>query len=694
MRPGNYLHCRWRNLLFEFTLMSKVIRRSTCPSHPERRAAIGFWFGACARLLGELSRKDPTGASRLIEAMGANILDVPHWIVGRSLAIGRLKGSAGAQLAASIMDALESSGRSFVALQGPGSLHGFSPLLKEAQATKRRGLEDEIYSELLADNETLTTRVFATPLNFLTSFMTIAGERGRRDVLDAICNCIIKDPENFSSQSTFFAFDFLATFLVAMQERGKRAVLDATYTGLHRRTGDLVEKSFNAQLGALAAFLKIVADHDRHDLLAAVYDGLASDLNRLVARAASTPLDFLAFFFGVASEHDKSKLVDGICDYLVADPITLSETAFQSSVIGVTGFFRMLDQLAKRDLILILWRCISREAEIWEQKLADATPDHLSRFLAKIPRDAPEFGVEVLRTQKLESWQYGKFRSDRFSTGAPGLAAVFRRYNRSDLCEALLDNIIKRRNGMDFSNSAYGLTEMSRTLWLVSESTARLEVSGFLDAIVGPKWLSASFRAANLYSLSDALTSLADHNPPDVITRFHCKELDVRIKSSILQLRSGNDELLGVNIRLIAAAALVGRQVHLEPISKRRWDQIIELANGDLAHRPDKGLEGQQRQFWIGLRVIVSAMGISYDVPPSVLETTCRLWQSNLVLDSTAFNQSGGGNAGEPWIRKNDPSCNYYRFDKSMVRWLRKCIDLGGGKLVPDDEPVWTIAGF
>ena len=60
----------------------------------------------------------------------------------------------------------------------------------------------------------------------------------------------------------------------------------------------------------------------------------------------------------------------------------------------------------------------------------------------------------------------------------------------------------------------------------------------------------------------------------------------------------------------------------------------------------------------------------------AVIEETLALWTNNV-------NETSAKPDGSPhWI------------NKSMVRWLTKCVLSGSGQLSPDDEPLWLLTGF
>ena len=265
-----------------------------------------------------------------------------------------------------------------------------------------------------------------------------------------------------------------------------------------------------------------------------------------------------------------------------------------------------------------------------------------------------------------------------FPRGAAYLAMIFARYEREDLSEALSDYLLERQNPDDFGVAKHGLTELSRLLTILHEREAPIvKIERTVESIATPDWLESCFREANIFSLTENLNALARRQPTQVLSRFWCPGLDLRIRQAVINLEATQDDELAANLRFIAVCALAGRVAPLELVTKLVLDKISRLPLEVLAHKPDASdVDNWRWQLWIGLRLLASADIGQMSIDASTIDQTLSLWKSNL--------EESGANVAS----------NLRRINESMVLWLSACALSGTGLLLPGHEPLRHLTGF
>jgi hypothetical protein len=327
-------------------------------------------------------------------------------------------------------------------------------------------------------------------------------------------------------------------------------------------------------------------------------------------------------------------------------------------------------------LVDVVRKALESESQRLAKLITDTSPDQTMSLFVLIPEELLWVGKAITEPLDVKYWEFGDYRSERFSPGAPGLSLMFENFGRNDLQDALVSNVLRRKNPADFRIPAHGLQEISRLLGQVTEADQEL-VAPFLDCVCTTQWLTRCFRSASASSLAGVLIGIATYQSPEVIARFWCVALGQRLKAEVHQLTTANPEDMSATVQFIGACNLLGWALPRSILGTAPLDKIGKLPSEVLAHNPDRDMvDSWQRQLWFGLRAIASLASDRLMVDQSAVEQTLTLWQANLVETSSK------------------PDGTPHKINESMVRWLRRCASTKKGQLLPDKQPLWRLTGF
>lgn len=203
-----------------------------------------------------------------------------------------------------------------------------------------------------------------------------------------------------------------------------------------------------------------------------------------------------------------------------------------------------------------------------------------------------------------------------------------------------------------------------------------------LKIVCTDKWLTGIYKSGSTLGLAGALHMIAVHQPPSVIRLFWNQALGARLRKELSNFALLDDQGLNAAVQLLGTTTLVGWKVNRSVLFNAPLDRISQLPN-IMKHRPEAYIAEQwQRQLWLGLRVVASIGPGPLCVDPTAIVETLDLWEKNI---------DGVGD----WLgTKEKPDTTAHRINVSMVRWLKDCAQTKTGRLLENQEPLWTLAGF
>jgi hypothetical protein len=488
----------------------------------------------------------------------------------------------------------------------------------------------------------------------------------------------VAEPSKLSDTAAARPLQEIAAFLTRASRQQHSIAIDALWRALLLRIDTVPERAFNTPPSHLVAFLNVAAQQDQRDFGEKLWKAIDAQPDRLTEYLLSTTLDDLSVFLDTAYRQDQKSMVGRLWDALAAQLARLVERAYETSIDHVRALLRIADQQGQSVLIEDLWRAIASQRDRLQERASDLLPRELVAMLTSAPDYVRK---QVVGGFSVERWSYDANQVHRFSTGAPGLAGLFGLNGRSDLKNALVENILMRRNPADFNELGVGLIEMSRMASFV-EPHQQIAFVELIDNVCTEEWLEGCYRYGSTTGLAGALHMIAVHQPRAVIRRFWSQALARRLRREFSQLATRDDFGISAVIQLLGTAQLSGSKISsslFEGVPLARISRLPKI----IGHRSTaKIVEQWQRQLWFGLRVVASTALGPLIVDPESTNQTLDLWRRNI------------DGAGDWPGTKEQPDTTAHRINASMVDWLTRCVSIDGGALFPNQEPLWALTGF
>ncbi|WP_332771840.1 SIR2 family protein [Phenylobacterium sp.] len=557
-------------------------------------------------------------------------------------------------------------------------LHFLAAFLNTAQQQGQGDLAKALWRALDAQPERLAERAFETSLDLTAAFLNTAQQQGQGDLAKALWRAIAAQPERLAERAFETSLDLTATFLNTAQQQGQAGLANALWRTLAAQPERLAERASKSPLNSLATFLDVAGRQGHAILIEKLGEQLAAQPDRLVEQAFASTLNDLAAFLDAAEKQGLHTLLKMLSLALAEHVSRLAERAFSEPLNDVGAFFATVLSQGRDDLAKRLWAALAAQPNRLASHASTHRPNKLMSFLSLAP---DELKKAIIQRLKMEDWAYGPYRSQRLSSGGPGLAIQFGLNEREDLKIALINNIIRRKDPSDFDYRKSALIELSR---LVSQTTPEQDddLIDLLRTVCAGPLLSSAYKSTSSLGLAGALHTIALHQRPSAIRLFWHPALGSRLRRELVDFARFDDQGRSATIELLGASQLVGWRVNRTLLQNVTPDLVGEIPH-HMPHRAEaRTVEQWQRQAWLGLRVVASTGPGPLYVDPVAVTETLELWRNNIVGvdDQPGTNEAPGATA--------------HRINVSMVQWLERCAQTKTGQLLPNREPLWRLAGF
>jgi len=507
-----------------------------------------------------------------------------------------------------------------------------------AQSETRQKLESywkELAAFLTTHENQLSKLAFQTPLHVVVAFVNAAQQLHHDDLATALLGVLATQPELLANQAFESTLNALATLLDVAGATGQKLLVERLCGAIAAEPVRLAEQVIESTFNDLAAFLDAVGEQGQQTLIEILCGLIAEQEDRLLERVFSDPLQEFGALMATLKKLHKKKLVDRF------------------------------------------WHAIAEHPRRFAEHASKQLPYYLIGFLASVP--APQ-KKQLIEHFKIEAWTHDGYQPKSF-VGAAGLAGQFGLNGREDLKIVLVDNILRRKNAADFGDRRTALTEISRLASFVAPDQ-QYSLIELVKAICTESWLAGAYRFGSIVGLAGALHMISVHQPPNVIRLFWHQALRARLSRELSKLALLNDQELNAAIQLLGVSQLSGWRIGRSALGSAPLGRIGQLPNV-IRHRPEASIVEQfQRQLWFGLRVIAAVGPGTLHVDPEIIFETLSLWQKNI-------------DGVDDWVgTKQSPESTAHRINDSMVTWLRSCLHTQTGQLLPNQEPLWVLAGF
>lgn len=559
-----------------------------------------------------------------------------------------------------------------------GDVVGF---LGVAHKFRRRALLEALWAGFSSHPDALASRAVESTLDIVAAFLLRATNAEQWTLVNAIWSALSKNPKDLASRAIETPFENLGAFIARAMKSEQKDLLKKLWQALAQDETALINRALGAPFKDLAAFLATAHRQSAEEpieeltiLLENLWMAFSRNSAHLAKRALSEPLSDLAAFTEIASKQGPSTLVDRIWRTLEDDPVSLAGRALDTPLGNLAGFLRTAKRQKKATLVDALWDVLVRDPAALAKKISESDTASISALIASLTLENLASLPKVFQFLSIEDWAFDPGRSFHRFPGAAGLALRFAQAGREDLKIALLDNLLKRADPRDFEDVSSALLELGKLLSNV-EAQDEASVSKFARAICRSEWLGRCYGATTTVGLASALTMIATHQSAEIIRLLWHPGLKYRLRAELGKLSQAAPDHLSVVVQFFGASALCCRSPDV--VTSLPLRKIAQLPSTVLPHRAESNeVERWQRQLWYGLRAICSFTSEPLAVGEPVLTRTLALWQASLAEVETK------------------PGSVLHRIDASMVRWLRNCQSSGGGRIYPDEEPLWTLTGF
>jgi hypothetical protein len=557
-------------------------------------------------------------------------------------------------------------------------INGLGVFLSNAAEQGQSVLSEIVWRALTAKPDRLAEMAFASKLNDISSFMSTAERQDQNDLVEGLWRALAVQPVILSELAFASTLNDISAFVNTAQRQKQETLAEKLWQTLADQSDRLAKLAFASTLNDISAFANTAERQSQRALVESLWRAFNKQPTKLVEMAFASNLNDIGTFISTAERQKQSVLIAHLWQMLGKQVDMLAELAMQGPLNDVAAFVNTAKKQGQNDLIEEFWRALAKKLDTLAGRAAKEPPNPLMSFLVLAPNDLKK---SLIQRFKVDDWAYGAHGSQRLSTGAAGLAIQFGLNGRDDLKNALVDNILRRKNKTDFSDLRSALNEMSRLLSLTSHDQESALVD-LLKVVCTNKWLSGVYKLGSTVGLAGALHMIAVHQPPSIVQFFWNHALGARLKMELSQIRLLDDQGLIAAVELLGSSQLAGWAINRNLLFEAPLHRIGELPN-ILKHRPEAFIAEQwQRQLWLGLRVLASIGPGPVHVNPTVLVDTLNLWRKNIE-------------GASDWVgTKDKPETTAHRINASMVKWLEYCAQTNAGLLLPNREPLWVLAGF
>jgi hypothetical protein len=412
-----------------------------------------------------------------------------------------------------------------------------------------------------------------------------------------------------------------------------------------------------ARLSDVSAFLRTAAKHGQAELLDRLWGAFASEPAQLEKRLLTEELHGISAFLRTAFDQSQLGIVEKSWSFLAGASDSVVNRASRTTLDSFGGFLTTARQQDQNVVAASVWRSFAGNVKQFVKQASAQRPSQLLSFLVLVPSDLKH---EMLQQFHVSDWCYSQYRSQRFSTGAVARGKV----GREDLSQALVANILHRKNSEDFADKKTALLEMSRLVSLATPDQNG-ELQDLLEAVCTSKWLTGGFRFGSTMALAGALHRIAAHLDQRAARIFQHPELTIRLAREWRTLENAEEGKLSGAVQLLGACQLVGCVPNLEILVTAPLGQMERLVDA-MYQRAGDATKSWIRQLWHGLRVLASIGPGPMRVDCSVVQhTTLDLWSPPRTLAESGHKEETGA-------RKNDTTKHH--LDGILTAWLRACV--------------------
>lgn len=544
---------------------------------------------------------------------------------------------------APMWDAIESDPEKLAACAMQTPLGHVSAFLNVARLHKRNTAI--LWSALERDRRLLAEIAVEAPLPDLSSFLHAAQVDGRD--MDALWSSLEDGSRGLASRATEAPLGGLAQFLHMARELGRDASF--LWSALEQDRLKLAERVRGAPIGELAAFLD-AARKDGRDVEALWLEAERAP-NGVAERIVDATIVELTSYLTVA--HEQGRDMDSLWSALEKEPEKVVSFAVATPLNNLSAFFRVAQE-QQRD-VRWLEEAMGRRDERIAELGRDAAMGHLAGFC----HFAPDSLVR-LALSGLEPSHWDGVPQAQSLVGGDWVATRCAEVGRTDLRDAILTTLLRRKNWRDFPPQSMALAGVAWVLKMVPEEQRTL-VPAFLRALCTERWLTWQYANAGCSAIAAGLWLLALEQPAQVRRLFVASpSLPRRLQAELARFSELSDEERSLVIQLLGCARLVDVRAKREWLANVAPAAVASLPVQTLPHAPDAAkIEERQYQLWLGLRAFIEAAGKPLAVPSSLIHRTLELWRANAAETSAARGSAE------------------HRVNLGMVEWLASCVRAG-----------------
>lgn len=514
---------------------------------------------------------------------------------------------------------------------------------------------DEIWREVFVNAEMFAGYAWESSLEKSAAVLKLA--KAHCGSADILWQAIEAQPDKMIVAVRNTSLEHVCSFLrVAKVQKRK---VDYVHTAITADVPQLASRLHRTSLGHIAALIE--AMHDSGWSTVAIWEELERDADALARRASETPLDLLVHFVDVSAKHgrDLRPLLKGIAagsDDLIA--------RVQRTPLEHLAAFVECGRRHAFDVDFV-WRALELEPGLIAARARSAEYPQLVGFLRVAPEEIVKLvaaGLAPLRSNSVDD--------------LPAAVWVVKRLSESSeraLADELARLIIEQCRPDRFHPTNSTLRQIA---WITGHALkSGIDVGSFLETMCTPSWLGTIYTSTPFAgALADGLSELSMVDNALVRSRFDDPSRERRLHREIARFESAKDVASKIQVvSLLGAIELLGCEASARDIAK----MLSALQHNLPDMLENEEFRGEKffyrmRQFWLGIRAIVSRSGRALSVPPESLTHARDLWDIERMP-------------------QNNRTVVARNITQSMAAWLSDCLAQEIPCAIPSPQQLSTL---
>ena len=301
-------------------------------------------------------------------------------------------------------------------------LNDISSFMNVVERHGQKDLAERLWQTFALQSDRLAEIVFTSTLNNFSTFVNTAEKHGQKIITTKLWSSLEVQSDRLVQIALASTLNDLSAFVNTAKEQGQKTITTRLWASLEVQSDRLAQTVFASTLNDFSTLVNTAEQHGQNDLVQILWHILATQPAKLSEMIFASNLNEIAAFLNTGERQKQNLFVQELWRILAERPDALVDLSLVSPLNDVAAFVNTAKRQQQNDLMEKFWQVLATKLDRLAARAANERPNPLMSFLVHAPSD---FKTALFLRFEINQWVYGPYRSQRFSSGAPGLAGQF-----------------------------------------------------------------------------------------------------------------------------------------------------------------------------------------------------------------------------------------------------------------------------